>query len=235
MEATSAPPDKPRTPTLRVGPIALKGAPAVITVLVIVGVIVALFVWRGPPRWPVGVSAILWIAFISYWSAAAAGAAPTQSSESAGSRRTHVRLMNAALLLLFFAFGTPLGRRFLPDSVLLVALGLALQVGAGALGAWARRHLGRNWSGAITVAQDHQLVRSGPYRVIRHPIYTAMIGMFVGSAVAIGEWHSLIGVALIVLAYARKIPLEEESLRGVFGPEYDDYRKKSWAIIPGLF
>src|SRR5262249_39684124 len=100
---------------------------------------------------------------------------------------------------------------------------------------WARRHLGRNWSGAITVAEEHQLVRSGPYRVLRHPIYSAMIAMFVGSALAIGEWHSLIGLVLIMIAYARKIPLEERSLREVFGASYDEYRKASWALIPWVF
>jgi protein-S-isoprenylcysteine O-methyltransferase Ste14 len=52
--------------------------------------------------------------------------------------------------------------------------------------------------------------------------------MFIGSAIAIGKWHALIGVALIVIAYARKIPLEEQSLRGVFGPAYDDYRRSRW-------
>ena len=58
-------------------------------------------------------------------------------------------------------------------------------------------------------------MRSGPYRVLRHPIYTAMIGMFVGSAIAIGEWHSLLGVALIIIAYVRKIPMEERRCRCV--------------------
>jgi protein-S-isoprenylcysteine O-methyltransferase Ste14 len=234
MEPTTARPTEPRTTVLQLGRLQLKGAAALVALLVIVAGIVALVIWRGLPRWPIMVAAALWIGFISYWSAVAKHAAPTRSSESTASRRTHVRLMNAAFVLLFFGFGTPLGRRFLPDSIVLVAIGLAIQCGSGALGVWARRHLGRNWSGAITVAENHELVRSGPYRVLRHPIYTAMIGMFVGSAIAIGEWHSLIGALLIMIAYARKIPMEEQSLRGVFGSAYDDYKKGSWAIIPGV-
>jgi protein-S-isoprenylcysteine O-methyltransferase Ste14 len=228
MEPATAGTPQPRPTTLQIGPLKLRGIAAIIALFVMLGGIIALFWWRGLPRWPVGASALLWIAFISYWSAAAKTAAPTQSSESAASRRTHVRLMNTAFVFLFFLPVSILGLRFLPDSPWLAVAGLAIQVAAGMLGVSARRHLGRNWSGAITVADNHQLVTTGPYRVLRHPIYVAMIGMFAGSAIAIGTWHALVGVALIVIAYARKIPLEEQSLRAVFGPAYEEYRKSRW-------
>jgi protein-S-isoprenylcysteine O-methyltransferase Ste14 len=234
MEPTTIAPAERRTAVVQVGSLRLEGGAAVVALLVLLGGIIALFWWRGMPRWHVFMSAALWICFMSYWSAAAKTAAPTKSSESAASRRTHVRLMNAGLILLFVPSFWVLGLRFLPASAWLIALGLGLQIGAGVLGVWARLHLGRNWSGAVTVAQEHQLVRSGPYRKLRHPIYTAMIGMFVGSAIAIGEWHSVLGVALIVIAYARKIPLEEQTLQGVFGEEYEDYRRSTWALIPGV-
>ena len=225
MEPATAPRGERRTTVVQVGALRLEGASAFAALVVILAAIVALVAWRGLPRWPVIASGMLWIAFTSYWSAAAKNAAPTQSSESAASRRTHVRLLNTAFVFLFFLPFSVLGRRFVPDTPWLVALGLGMQIGAGVLGVSARRHLGRNWSGAITVAQDHQLVTSGPYRVLRHPIYVAMIGMFAGSAIAIGKWHALIAVALIIAAYTRKIPLEEQSLRRVFGPAYDDYRR----------
>jgi len=218
MEPATAPQDQKHRPAVQFGALRFEGVAA----------IVALIARRGLPRWPVIASVVLWFAFISYWNAAAKNAAPTQSSESIASRRAHVRLLNAAFVSLLFLPVSVLGLRFLPDSLWLVALGLGIQVASGMLGVSARRHLGRNWSGAITVAQDHQLVTTGPYRVFRHPIYVAMIGMFIGSAIAIGKWHALIGVALIVIAYARKIPLEEQSLRGVFGPAYDDYRRSRW-------
>jgi protein-S-isoprenylcysteine O-methyltransferase Ste14 len=234
MEPTTVAPGQQRTTVVQIGSLRFEGGAAVVALLVLLGGVVALFWWRGLPRWHVMISAVLWIAFMTYWSAAAKSAAPTKSSETAASRRTHVRLMNAGLILLFVPSFSVLGVRFLPATVWIIALGLALQVGAGVLGVWARRHLGRNWSGAISVAEEHQLVRSGPYRTIRHPIYTAMIGMYVGSAIAIGEWHSVLGVALIVIAYARKIPLEEQSLRGAFGESYEEYRRSTWALIPGV-
>lgn len=234
MEPTSAARPASRTAVVQIGGLRLEGWAAIVALITILGAIVALFVWRGLPRWRMVGSAVLWIVFITYWSAAAKHVAPTKSSESAESRRTHVRLMNAGLILLFIPSFWLFGRRFVPDVPAVVIAGLSIQVAAGVLGVWARQHLGRNWSGAITVAEDHQLIRSGPYGVLRHPIYSAMIGMFVGSAVAIGEWHSLIGLVLIVIAYMRKIPLEELSLRTVFGPEYDEYAKARWALVPWI-
>jgi protein-S-isoprenylcysteine O-methyltransferase Ste14 len=235
MEPTTGARPAPRTTVVQIGSLRLVGSAAIVALLAILGAIVALIAWRGLPRWPVLASGVLWVFFITYWSSAAKHAAPAKSSESSESRRTHVRLMNAALVLLFIPSFWLFGRRFVPDVLAAVVAGLSIQIAAGALGVWARRHLGRNWSGAITVAEDHQLVRSGPYRMLRHPIYSAMLGMFVGSALAIGEWHSLIGFVLITMAYARKIPLEERLLRATFGPEYDEYRKESWALIPWIF
>jgi protein-S-isoprenylcysteine O-methyltransferase Ste14 len=94
--------------------------------------------------------------------------------------------------------------------------------------------LGRHWSGAVTAKVDHELVRSGPYRRIRHPIYTGVIGMYVGNTLVSGRLQGLLAIAMVAMAYARKIRLEERNLKGVFGPAFDDYRRESWALIPGL-
>jgi protein-S-isoprenylcysteine O-methyltransferase Ste14 len=142
-------------------------------------------------------------------------------------------MLNGALVLAFWPVPGLRGR-WLPQAPYLAALGLALQAGCGLLGVWARRHLGRNWSGAITAKVDHELVRSGPYRRIRHPIYTAMLGMFLGTALVSGRLHGLVALALVSIAYAREIPLEERTLRGVFGSAYDDYHRESRAVIPWL-
>jgi protein-S-isoprenylcysteine O-methyltransferase Ste14 len=177
------------------------------------------------------ISAALWIAFITYWSIAARGAAPTKSSESVASRRFHVRLLNASFL--FVLLPVPgLRGRFLPAAAILAGIGFAIQIASGMFGVWARRVLGRNWSGAITVAHDHELIQTGPYRIVRHPIYSAMLGMFVGTAIVSGELHALIGVAFLVAAYTRKIRLEEASLRTLFGAAYAEYSRATRALIP---
>ena len=185
------------------------------------------------PLSPLWISGLLWIGFVVYWSAAARGAAPAASAESAASRQLHSLLLNAAIVLGFLRFA-PLDRRWLPERPWLAPAGLSLQLSGVALAVWARRHLGRNWSGAVQTKVDHQLVRSGPYRRVRHPIYTGMLAMIAGTALVSGEWHGLLAVALMAGAYARKIPMEEQRMRETFGAEWDAWRRHSWALIPGL-
>jgi protein-S-isoprenylcysteine O-methyltransferase Ste14 len=100
---------------------------------------------------------------------------------------------------------------------------------------WSRRHLGRNWSGNVRIAEEHELIRSGPYRFVRHPIYTAMLGMALGTTIVSGQYHSLLGLLIVGIAYWRKIRIEEAALGEAFGAEYDEYRRKSWALIPVIF
>ena len=176
----------------------------------------------------------MWFLFTVYWSAAARKTAPTQTAEPRGSFLFHQALLNVSLLLLFLRIPGLADRRWLPVTPFLVALGIVIQVAFMWLALWARRHLGQNWSAAITAKVGHQLIRSGPYRIVRHPIYSAMLGMYVGTVVASGEWHALVGVIILALAYWRKIRLEERNLRTVFGDEFDAFRRNTWALIPWL-
>jgi len=227
---------RPTATTVQIGSWKLTGPSAVAALLLLVAMIVVL-VWLSHPvfRWGwLWVSAALWIAFMIYWSGQAAKSSAIQSAESAASRALHQNLLNLSLLLLFLRL-PGLTTRWLPDRGTVAATGLALHVLGLALAVWARRHLGRQWSGAIAVKVDHALVRTGPYRLIRHPIYTAMLAMSLGTAIVAGETHALLGFAIMAFAYARKIPLEERSLRAAFGPAYDAYRAQSRALVPGIF
>jgi len=176
----------------------------------------------------------LWFVFSVYWSIAAKDQAPTRSGESTLSRQAHVIAVNAALLLLILPI-PGLTRRFLPDMLPLVVIGLAIQAASIVLAIWARRHLGSNWSGEVRIANGHELVRSGPYRFVRHPIYTALVGMYIGSGLVSGQVHALVALALVLLAYWRKIRLEEGVLAGAFPGEHERYRRETWAWIPGLY
>jgi protein-S-isoprenylcysteine O-methyltransferase Ste14 len=185
-------------------------------------------------HWPfLAAAAAGWVIFSLYWEIAASNAARAKSSESSASRGVHVFLANIALLLEIAPI-RGLGR-FLPASWLIMAAGLGVETAGLFLAIWARRHLGRNWSGAISIKVEHELVRSGPYRVLRHPIYTGLLGMYAGMAIVTGEWLALIGLFLAVLAYWRKIRLEEAALNVAFGPDYATYCRETWALVPGLF
>jgi protein-S-isoprenylcysteine O-methyltransferase Ste14 len=221
---------------VQIGSLRLTGAAAAIALLVMLAVIVAL-VWLTHPvfRWGwLWVSAALWIAFQGYWSAAAVNRAASRSEESARSRALHSNLLNLSLLLLFLRV-PGLRTRWVPEVAAVIGAGLTIHVASFALAVWSRRHLGSNWSHEIAAKVDHRLVRSGPYRRVRHPVYTAMLGMALGTALVSGETHALLAFVIMAVAYARKTLLEERQLLEVFGPVYDEYRKDSRALIPWVF
>jgi len=180
--------------------------------------------------WPLWASGAVWILFSIYWEIAAKNAAQEKSSESSGSRGLHVFMTNAALLLLFVPV-PGLTRRYLTAPQVFVPIGLTIQVCGLLLAVWARRHLGRNWSGRITIKVDHELVKSGPYRFVRHPIYTALLAMYAGTALASGEWHALLGFTLAAFAYWRKIRMEESNLAVAFGAAWGDYRRSTRSLL----
>ena len=179
-------------------------------------------------------SLLLWVLFSVYWSIAAKDSAPTKSSESIWSRQFHVIVVNGALLLLVLPV-PGLTRRFLPASKFVVAAGLIIQAAFVLLAVWGRRHLGSNWSGEVRIAAEHQLVRSGPYRFIRHPIYTAVLGMYCGTMLVSGQIHAPMALVIVTLAYWRKIRLEEQALSKTFGADFDAYRRDTWALVPLLY
>ena len=185
-------------------------------------------------HWPfLLVSVLAWSLLSIYREAAAKKASAAKSSESQSSRGVHVFLVNAAMLLVLIPIRG--WGRFEPALPAIMAAGLAIQALGILLAVWARVHLGRNWSGAISIKVEHQLVRSGPYRLLRHPIYTGLLTMYLGTALTTGEWHAALGVALAVFAYWRKIRLEEATMDTAFGAAYETYRRSTWALIPGMF
>lgn len=111
--------------------------------------------------------------------------------------------------------------------VLLVALGLGFAV-------WARRWLGANWSARVTVKEGHSLVTSGPYRIVRHPIYSGGLLALLGTALAQGELRGFLALALAFVAFLIKSRFEEARMRAVF-PEYERYAKRTPALVPFLF
>ncbi|HET7225223.1 MAG TPA: isoprenylcysteine carboxylmethyltransferase family protein [Candidatus Eisenbacteria bacterium] len=183
--------------------------------------------------WGMKTSLVLWVVLSLYWELAARGASMARRSESAGSRMVHLVILGAGQLVLLMPM-PGLRARFLPTSTPLIAAGLAVEVAAVVFSIWARRALGRHWSGEITAKVGHELVRSGPYARVRHPIYTGMFALCIGTALVSGEVHALVGLALVVIAFVRKIRMEEKNLAELFGPTWEEYRRATRALVPGV-
>jgi protein-S-isoprenylcysteine O-methyltransferase len=129
----------------------------------------------------------------------------------------------------------PLNVRFLPDARAATLAGLAVTAVGIGFAFWARFTLGRNWSGTVTIKQDHRLIRRGPYRIVRHPIYCGILLAALGTAIGYGKAPCLIGVAITLAGFRAKWKTEERFLEEQFGAPYVQYRQEVKAVVPGLF
>ena len=179
---------------------------------------------------------LLWIAWLTYWWLSSRNVKANTWSEPAHLWLRHrVPLIIGALLLAAPSWvPRVLTRRFLPAGNLFPVLGTVMLAAGLGFSVWARRHLGRNWSSQVVVKEDHTLVRTGPYRYLRHPIYTGILLAFLGMVLAIGELRGLVAMGCMLLAFAVKSRQEELRMREVF-PEYDQYRRDTAALIPFVY
>jgi protein-S-isoprenylcysteine O-methyltransferase Ste14 len=178
----------------------------------------------------------LWIAWGLYWWIASRGVKRVARQESVVSRAAHLVPLGIAGIL-FAAPFVPgwLGERWASATETVYMVGVALVASGLVFTVWARITLGGNWSATVTLKQDHEIVRSGPYRWIRHPIYTGLLLAFLGSAISLGEWRGLLALFIAAAAFWRKLRVEEQWLDELFGAEYANYCRSTWALIPFLF
>ena len=178
----------------------------------------------------------IWIVWNLYWFVAGLDAKPNLRRESQNSISAHgLPLAIAILLIACPQYGAEPGWFYAtigPHSIALYWIGVALLLGGLGFAVWARRRLGRNWSGTVTIKQDHELIRTGPYRWVRHPIYTGLLLAFIGSTVALDQWRGVVATLLVTLAFLLKIRTEETWMTETFGAAYTRYRTEVRALIP---
>jgi protein-S-isoprenylcysteine O-methyltransferase Ste14 len=184
-----------------------------------------------PYRW---LFEVPWVLFMAYWWWASRRAATAARKETLAERMTYQGLIwLGAALFAFDRLGIgPRGWHVLPAAPETFILGLGLVIAGLLFAVWARVHLGRNWSGTVAIKIDHELIRSGPYRIVRHPIYTGILLGMLGVAIGLGEIRGLVALVLFVVAFEIKLHREEAWLTQQFGAAYRAYRHDVKGLVP---
>jgi|SRR5579884_1376783 len=176
------------------------------------------------------VFAVVWGAFWLYWLVAAFS---KKRGHVSWSRQLRVRAVIVVIVILLVRFGAFRGDGLNTDpwragaGFVLLVLGLGFAV-------WARVHIGRNWGGPMTQKDEPELVTSGPYHLVRHPIYTGILVAGVGTAVAL-SWEWLIAVALAGCYFIYSAIIEERYLAEQLPGTYPVYKRSTKMLLPYIF
>jgi len=181
--------------------------------------------------------AIIWTVFWVLWILPAVFGKRTVQRQRTGSRILQLILLLSAYVLVVDSgrdWGL-LNRRVVPAGGTATAAGYGLLLAGMLFAGWARLFLGGNWSSDVTLKEDHTLVQSGPYRIVRHPIYTGLLVALLGTAIALGELRCFLGVLLAAIAWKIKSMSEETLMVQQFGDQYAHYRERVKGLVPYLW
>lgn len=179
---------------------------------------------------------IAWYAFGGYWLLTWLRVKRTKVREKSLDRLITLAVVVIGCNLLFAQWVRVgvLRARFVPEVAWIGWLGVVLSFAGAAIAIWARHTLGQFWSARVTLKEGHELIRTGPYAFVRHPIYTGMFTACVGTALVEGEWRGVLACLLLLAAHSRKAMREEKLLTGEFGDQYRSYRRHTGFLFPRL-
>ena len=178
-----------------------------------------------------------WVIFGAFWAIAAFTTKKTVYRQSFAQRAAWQAIVIAGALVFFNAPREPypLNAFFLPQTVAVAFVAAALCICGLALAIWARVVIGKNWSARVTLKENHELIQRGPYRLVRHPIYTGLLLMSLGTALLIGRLGALAAWILFVVSFWIKAGQEETLMLQQFPMGYAAYRQRVKRIVPFIF
>ena len=179
---------------------------------------------------------VCWIIFVVFWLLGAFSTKRTIYRESSSERARYwlVLVIGYFLVIKSSSLPSPLDWFVVPHTKLSAWIGAFLCVSGLVFALWARVILGRNWSGVITLKEGHELIERGPYRIVRHPIYTGILAMFSGTAIAMGYFGGFLGLLLVFVSFWLKLKREEDLMLKHFPDKYAAYQRRVKRIIPFL-
>jgi len=175
-----------------------------------------------------------WLVFVAIWVIAALSTKRTVYRETHAQRLRYWLLLVIAYVLLLYGrrLPYPFNLRIIPHVAPIASVAAVLCVIGLAFAFWARVTLGRNWSGVVTLKEGHELVERGPYRFVRHPIYTGILTMFFATALALGHLAGFAATLLMFASFWIKLRDEEQLMLQQFPERYVDYQRRAKRIIP---
>jgi protein-S-isoprenylcysteine O-methyltransferase Ste14 len=174
-----------------------------------------------------------WIIFLAYWLISALAVKRTAERQKLLSTLAHrIPVGLGWFLLACQGLPPPMNLVLMPRTDWARVIGVVVCVFGLYVTIWARRRLAGNWSSDVTFKQGHELVKTGPYRFVRHPIYTGLLVMCLGSAIEIGRLRCLLSLALVGIGFWIKLKQEERLLLRHFPDEYPHYQKRVKALVP---
>jgi len=176
------------------------------------------------------VFAVGWAAFWLYWLVAASS---IKRGRVPWSRELRIRAVIVLIVILLIRFRVLRGHALNTDPWR-AALGLVLFAAGLGLAVWARVHIGRNWGSPMTQKDEPELVTSGPYHLVRHPIYSGILAAGVGTAVAL-SWTWLIAVVLAGVYFLYSATVEERYLTEQLPGAYPAYKRRTKMLLPFIF
>jgi len=177
-----------------------------------------------------------WMLLMLYWVVSALNRKRRKSVAPMHVRLIQLVFLIPATLLLFYPryrIG-PLHLALLPKVAVVPAVGVVVTFVGIAFAIWARYCLGSNWSSEVSIREDHELIQTGPYQWIRHPIYTGIITAAWGTAIVVGELGAFLGVILITIGLAYKGRQEELGLQATFGEAFAAHMQRTGMFLPRM-
>ena len=184
-----------------------------------------------------------WAVFILFWSVSAFNVKRDIDRDRNPWRRlAWLRIVIFVVIIIFLLNRTSLAKltyywgsfRSFHSNFTFALLGAILCVLGIALAVWARVHLGRNWSSHPNLKEDHELITSGPYQLVRHPIYTGISAAMLGTAFVFPAWRTLFFVAAFFI-FIWRIKVEEDIMTKQVPNQYPEYKKRTWALVPWVW
>lgn len=179
---------------------------------------------------------LTWLIVIGYWVISGFANKQAEKIESAP-KRVFLYWVPFVIAILLLGPGEWFGHswwreNFIEHTNLVGLVGLSISIIGAIIACLSRYMLGKNWSLSVQKKVNHKLIKEGMYRIVRHPIYTGILLLFIGNALIVGDYRAIIAVFIIFISLLYKLKKEEKLMIEIFGETYIEYKKTTKALVP---